>query len=112
MSDLSAAISEKRRREGISLREAGEASGVAFSTLARIEAGATPSLKVDRQIRHWLDGETATLPAPPMTLRDWFAGQALVSLGKHHIEDSNYVAEHAYVLADAMMALRKVQGNG
>jgi hypothetical protein len=42
-----------------------------------------------------------------MTLRDWFAGQALVSLGKHDISSSDYVAEHAYTLADAMLAHRE-----
>ena len=76
MGELSALISEKRTREGLSLREAGAASGVAFSTLGRIENGAEPSLRVDSQIRAGLGGAERLLPQPPMTLRDWFASRA------------------------------------
>lgn len=117
--DLSAAIRDKRQREGLSLRDSAEASGVAFSTLARIEAGKTPSLKVDRQIRHWLTGETPTLPTPPMTLRDWFAGQALAGMGTWcPCRGDGYApsgddairrakSDWAYAQADAMLAERE-----
>lgn len=41
-----------------------------------------------------------------MSLRDWFAGQALTTmrLGEY---DSRGLAEHAYSIADAMIAARK-----
>lgn len=113
---LSAAILAKRQSEGLTLREAGEASGVAFSTLARIEAGADPSLKVDRQIRNWLNGEASLLPPPPMTLRDWFAGQALPAVIRICVNDTlartgktyeQYCAEQAHKMADAMLAERE-----
>jgi len=52
-------VREKRQREGLNLRNAGIASGVAFSTLARIERGGPYSQRVDRQVRAWLNGEAA-----------------------------------------------------
>lgn len=73
---LGALIRDKRAREGLSLRDASEQSGVAFSTLGRLENGANPSLQVDRKVRAWLGGAEPVLPAPPMTLRDWFASRA------------------------------------
>jgi len=106
---LSTLIRDKRQRENLSLREAGETSGVAFSTLARIEAGATPSLKVYLQIRHWLNNETATLPTPPMTLRDWFAGQFVAALADPlslAAPDYPEWAGRAYRFADAVLAER------
>ena len=47
-----------------------------------------------------------------MTLRDWFAGQALamgegVWAGGHLPENAPLVAEKAYALADAMLEARK-----
>ena len=48
-------------------------------------------------------------PTPPttgMSLRDWFAGQALASL-PHRLADGAYpeaLAEQAYGIADAMLA--------
>lgn len=77
---IASLISQKRKREGIGLRDAAEASGVAFSTLARIENGATPSLRVHAKIIAWLNGEEPPLPAPPMTKHEWFVGQALAGL--------------------------------
>jgi transcriptional regulator with XRE-family HTH domain len=112
VSELSALIRQKRQSEGLSLRKAGEASGVAFSTLGRIESGAEPSPKVDRAIRRWLSGETPTslFPAPPMTLRDWFAGQALVGLLANkntELETVLDAADWAYATADALLTARK-----
>ena len=44
-----------------------------------------------------------------MTLRDYFAGQAIVALAEHvgRIDMSHSHAEHAYRVADAMIAERK-----
>jgi transcriptional regulator with XRE-family HTH domain len=118
VSDLSSAIRLKREREGLTLRQAGEASGVAFSTLGRIENGAEPSLKVDRAIRAWLDGSTPTMPAPPMDLRDYFAGEALprcidavvassrMTLVNGPSSAAKTAASIAYIMADAMLAER------
>ena len=59
-------------------------------------------------------GPTA-LSAPGMTLRDWFAGQALISLDNaHHGNDwgtggkehGPICARKAYAIADAMLAAR------
>jgi hypothetical protein len=41
-----------------------------------------------------------------MTLRDWFAGQALSNMYTHEAEDSTAVARWAYQIADAMLAER------
>jgi hypothetical protein len=40
-----------------------------------------------------------------MSLRDWFAGQALVGLSTHF--DPAVAADRAYSLADAMLAARR-----
>jgi hypothetical protein len=39
-----------------------------------------------------------------MTLRDWFAGQALSGVGKHLPDHHPWLANHCYDLADAMLA--------
>lgn len=48
---------------------------------------------------------------PGMSLRDWFAGQALIGMfaaGIHMITmDDNKIAKSAYVMADAMLAARE-----
>lgn len=50
-------------------------------------------------------------PHPGMSLRDWFAGQALAGIkacsivGDHHIDENT--AKYAYRLADAMLAARQ-----
>ena len=43
-----------------------------------------------------------------MTLRDWFAGQALNGILEPHVgtKYSQHLASHAYQLADAMIAAR------
>ena len=45
-----------------------------------------------------------------MTLRDWFAGQALISVygsgDRYGPEGMRQVAEHAYAMADAMLKQR------
>ncbi len=52
---------------------------------------------------------------PGMTLRDWFAGQALVSVAQEYLHRNGFHGEtlypnlaiHAYRVADAMLAARK-----
>lgn len=46
-------------------------------------------------------------PAPGMTLRDWFAGQALIGLCAEGLRTSVGNAEYAYEQADAMIAQRE-----
>lgn len=61
------------------------------------------------------DGEIVANAAPGMSLRDWFAGQALAGmLANGQGPDLPWlhgsllaVGEHAYVLADAMIAAHK-----
>lgn len=109
MSDLGKRIREKRVREGLSLREAGAASDVAFSTLGRIENGGETTVKIAQKVEAWLNGEAPILPPPPMTLRDWFAGQAVAAL----IAQTNVavsaarLATEAYTVADAMLSERR-----
>ncbi len=42
-----------------------------------------------------------------MSLRDWFAGQALPSVIINDRYDAQRAAEEVYLLADAMLAVRK-----
>lgn len=46
--------------------------------------------------------------APGMSLRDWFAGQALSNQYAQHEGDCHKVAEWAFHIADAMLAAREV----
>ncbi len=110
---VGAAVRAYRQQMGMSLREASEASGVAFSTIGRVENGSEPTPSVHRRLSAWMNGETPLLPAPPMTLRDWFAGQALAGLAGMSdntgmaawlVDDA---AQRAYDLADAMLAERE-----
>lgn len=65
----------------------------------------------------FVDGETgARLAVPGMTLRDWFAGQALIAIqsdpGSAHAEPLRTMsfgaqARSAYAMADAMLAARE-----
>lgn len=61
------------------------------------------------------EGMGLSMRDPGMTLRDWFAGQALVSLANEHhgndwgpggIEHGPRCARKAYAIADAMLAAR------
>lgn len=114
MTDLATRIREKREREGLSLRDVGEASGVAFSTLGRVENGGMTTVRVAQKIEAWLNGEAPILPTPPMTLRDWFAGQALSGLASATDNTGTWqtigaeinAAVAAYQFADAMLAER------
>ena len=45
-----------------------------------------------------------------MTLRDWFAGQALTMLRVGDANNARGMAERAYEIADAMLAARKEAG--
>lgn len=49
-------------------------------------------------------------PAEGMTLRDWFAGQALAGIMATETDDTEYsfivVSHRAYAFADAMLAAR------
>lgn len=44
--------------------------------------------------------------AYPGSLRDWFAGQALIGLSSSSALNDKMVAEYSYGLADAMLAER------
>lgn len=48
-------------------------------------------------------------PAEGMSLRDWFAGQAMASTDTFQLEgwSLSEIAEHYYRLADAMLAARE-----
>lgn len=45
--------------------------------------------------------------APGMSLRDWFAGQALANPYTTHESEPGRIARWAYQIADAMLAARK-----
>jgi len=51
----------------------------------------------------------------PVSLRDWFAGQALAGMIESHgmgEKRHEYAAHDAYRFADAMLAARQGQGGG
>jgi hypothetical protein len=54
-----------------------------------------------------------TATTPGMSLRDWFAGQALAGLlskGQSTSNAKSWMPEEAYELADAMLAARERKG--
>jgi hypothetical protein len=65
--------------------------------------GATPTSLPDGRVE-WIEH------APGMTLRDYFAAQALVAVAKYfniHSDSADVIAEYSYRLADAMLAERR-----
>lgn len=61
-----------------------------------------------KTMREILSGEPGELKAGEMTLRDWFAGQALAAIAPETRVDLHQqnTAEIAYEIADAMMRER------
>lgn len=57
------------------------------------------------------NGKETTVPAQGMTLRDYFAGQALVGMFADYFRSLNHephvVAHDAFVFADAMLAAKE-----
>jgi transcriptional regulator with XRE-family HTH domain len=51
---------EKRRREGLSLREAASQMGVAFSVVHRFENGTGVHVDSAKAVLQWLDGKKAS----------------------------------------------------
>jgi hypothetical protein len=49
---------------------------------------------------------------PGMSLRDWFAGQAMAAIGNACYERYSHMAQDAYEIADAMLAARKAKAEG
>lgn len=60
LDDLPLIVTTVRRMRGLSLRDAAKESGVAFTTLSRIERGGDASMSSLRALLLWLD---ATKPA-------------------------------------------------
>ena len=56
-------------------------------------------------------GDGLSMRDPGMTLRDWFAGQALHVVhsngGRYSDEGAKQVAKYCYAIADAMLAERE-----
>jgi hypothetical protein len=59
-------------------------------------------------------GETTKPGETGLTLRDWFAGQALAASdwANWKTQDNALIARDAYRLADAMLAARSGEGGG
>jgi hypothetical protein len=55
------------------------------------------------------NGKETTIPTNGMSLRDWFAGQALMGAVAHGTGGctAEYLASDSYQIADAMIAARK-----
>lgn len=53
--------------------------------------------------------QSGLYPDPGMSLRDWFAGQALSSVGSFWSDEDTRIeyARRSYLMADAMIAARK-----
>jgi hypothetical protein len=75
---------------------------------------AFPSIKVERKQPHGTSGtvEEISVPTSGMSLRDWFAGQALANLCKSAAFDYSIggcnaaLVERAYKMADLMLTER------
>ena len=55
------------------------------------------------------NGKETTIPTNGMSLRDYFAGQALISEECNGFTKINDMVKHAYTMADAMIAAREVK---
>jgi hypothetical protein len=76
----------------------------------------------DAMITGRLVGSRVWTPSKGMTLRDWFAGQALSHIGNEYVacgditpqaqDHAKTLAAHAYNIADAMIRARKGGTNG
>ena len=53
LSDLGGLVLAERRRRGISLRDAAQAVGIPFNTLARVEKGHVPDLPKFKRLVEW-----------------------------------------------------------
>lgn len=53
LSDLGRLVVEERSKRGMSLREAAEAVGIPFNTLARVEKGHVPDLPKFKRLAEW-----------------------------------------------------------
>jgi len=64
-----------------------------------------PAFPTPKPLDGWGD------PNQGMTLRDWFAGQALAGLlAKHEYGGPEFAAKHAYQMAEAMLDGRVGRG--
>jgi len=62
MDSLATIVAHERTRQGLSLRALGKASGVAFSTLARVERGeGAYDQESERKLRLWLGEDVSTI---------------------------------------------------
>ena len=62
---------------------------------------------------HGIDGKFVDVPHQGMTLRDWFAGQALAGFCANSVGIGNWspegIAQDAFRIADAMLVERTVE---
>ena len=54
IAELAAVLRQRRKKDGLSLRELSALTGVPFSTLSRVESGKVPDLATFRNIVGWL----------------------------------------------------------
>lgn len=57
------------------------------------------------------DGDWVHSSYPGMSLREWFAGQALAAIANTH-PFADKCSEHAYKIADAMIAAKRAREGG